>query len=87
MARERATLQVGGPTKQGTPQQEEDQLPEWWNPNPALHVSLYYKEEVHRNISPGKADPVLSQCNGALLHCPSMSMEKSKRYCGPGRHP
>ena len=47
MARERATLQVGEPARQGTPQQEEEELPEWWNPSPALHVSLYYKEEVH----------------------------------------
>ena len=24
-----------------------DEMPEWWNPSPALHVSLYYKQEVH----------------------------------------
>lgn len=47
MARERATLQVGAPAPQGTPQREEEELPEWWNPSPALHVSLYYKDEVH----------------------------------------
>ncbi len=23
-----------------------DSIPEWWNPSPALHVSLYYKQEV-----------------------------------------
>ena len=46
IARERATVQVGAPRQQGAPQREEDQLPEWWNPTPALHVSLYYKEEV-----------------------------------------
>ena len=47
MARERAMVQVGGPAQQGSPQREEEQLPEWWNPTPALHVSLYYKEEVN----------------------------------------
>lgn len=46
IARERATVQVSVPRQQGAPQREEDQLPEWWNPTPALHVSLYYKEEV-----------------------------------------
>ncbi len=48
MARERATLQVGAPAQpRSASPQEEEQLPEWWNPTPALHVSLYYKEEVH----------------------------------------
>ena len=46
VARERAAVQIGAPRQQGAPQREEDQLPEWWNPTPALHVSLYYKEEV-----------------------------------------
>lgn len=23
-----------------------DEMPDWWNPTPALHVSLYYKQEV-----------------------------------------
>lgn len=46
MARERATVQVGAPRQQSSFQGEEQQLPEWWNPTPALHVSLYYKEEV-----------------------------------------
>ena len=47
MARERATLQVGAPTQpRSASLQEDEQLPEWWNPTPALHVSLYYKEEV-----------------------------------------
>ena len=47
MARERATLQVGAPAqRRSAAPEEEEQLPEWWNPTPALHVSLYYKEEV-----------------------------------------
>ena len=46
VARKRATVQVRGSEQQGTPQREEEQLPEWWNPTPALHVSLFYKEEV-----------------------------------------
>lgn len=46
VARERATLQVRGSEQQGAPQRVEEQLPEWWNPTPALHVSLFYKEEV-----------------------------------------
>ena len=47
MARERATLQVGSPAQpRSAAPAEEEQLPEWWNPTPALHVSLYYKEEA-----------------------------------------
>ncbi len=30
---------------------EDDQMPEWWNPSPALHVSLYYKQEVRQKTS------------------------------------
>ena len=51
VARERAAVQIAPPRQQGAPQQEEDQLPEWWNPTPALHVSLYYKEEVRFSSS------------------------------------
>ena len=55
MARERATLQVGAPAQpRSASPVEEEQLPEWWNPTPALHVSLYYKEEVR---SPWRIGP------------------------------
>jgi hypothetical protein len=29
-----------------------DAMPEWWNPSPALHVSLVYKQEVRSTLAP-----------------------------------
>ena len=77
MARERATLQVGEPSRQGTPQREEEELPEWWNPSPALHVSLYYKEEVHTLSLSFPILPILesSTC------CPKNSLRPSWQGC------
>ena len=75
MARERATLQVGAPAQRrsGAPE-EEEQLPEWWNPTPALHVSLYYKEEV---CSPWRISPASRQgiSNRMASHKPSTSQQ------------
>ncbi len=80
VARERATVQVGAPRQQDAPQQEEDQLPEWWNPTPALHVSLYYKEEVwssdfcYRALNPARqciaaASVALFRCDPCTMRC------------------
>lgn len=41
-----ASAQVAAPTAERDA--EGDQMPEWWNPSPALHVSLYYRQEVRQ---------------------------------------
>lgn len=45
LLRSSASARVAAPLarEQGA---DDDDIPEWWNPSPALHVSLYYKQEV-----------------------------------------
>ena len=86
VARERATLQVGSPAQQRNLQQEEEQLPEWWNPSPALHVSLYYKEEVRFNSSPRTPSPNAIPVQGTSFRYPFMLTKKSLEHHGAGRH-
>ena len=50
MLRSSASASVATPPANGAGA-DGDNIPEWWNPSPALHVSLYYKQEVCRSPS------------------------------------
>lgn len=46
LLRGRASAQVSSASAQELRTAESNQIPDWWNASPALHVSLYYKQEV-----------------------------------------
>lgn len=46
LLRGEASAQVSSSPALERPTAESDQIPDWWNASPALHVSLYYKQEV-----------------------------------------
>ncbi|CAL8469335.1 g8876 [Coccomyxa elongata] len=57
-----------------------DSIPEWWNPSPALHVSLYYKQEADKT-----AKAILKEIEDAKLagyDYPISSLIALRQVCG-----
>jgi hypothetical protein len=45
LLREEASAQLAPPAVVSQ-QADREQMPDWWSPSPAMHVSLFYKQEV-----------------------------------------
>ncbi|KAK9908012.1 hypothetical protein WJX75_001523 [Coccomyxa subellipsoidea] len=57
-----------------------DEMPDWWNPTPALHVSLYYKQEAEKS-----ARAILKEVEDAKLagyDYPISSLIALRQVCG-----